>query len=51
MRGLCHDIVIENCDNVTVTANDFTNVVGAIYALNSTNITVTWTRPADEIKS
>ena len=37
-------IIIEQCDNVTITANDFSNVVGAIYILDSTNVTVTWNR-------
>ena len=37
-------IVIENSSNITVTANDFDNVVGAIYVFNSTNVTVTWNR-------
>jgi hypothetical protein len=37
-------IVIQNSSNVTVTANDFDNVIGAILAIDSTNITVTWNR-------
>ncbi len=37
-------IIIEGCNNVTVTANDFSGDVGAIYVLNSTNVTITWNR-------
>ena len=37
-------IIIERCNNVTITANDFSNVVGGIYVLDSTNVTITWNR-------
>jgi hypothetical protein len=37
-------IVVMNSSNVTITANDFDNVVGAIYVVDSTNVTVTWNR-------
>ena len=37
-------IYIYNSSNVTITGNDFDNVVGAIYAQSSTNVTVTWNR-------
>lgn len=40
-------IIVENCDNVTITENDFDDVVGAVYALNCTNVTVTWNRYRD----
>ncbi len=43
--GIADDaIIIEGCHNVTITANDFSGDVGGIYALNSTNVTVTWNR-------
>jgi hypothetical protein len=37
-------IVVSNSSNVTVTANDFDNVVGGILVIDSTNVTVTWNR-------
>jgi parallel beta-helix repeat protein len=40
-------IIIEGCNNVTITGNDFSGDVGAIYALNSTNVTVTYNRFAN----
>ena len=37
-------IVIENSSNITITACDFSGCVGGIFAINSTNITITWNR-------
>src|SRR5207237_2283496 len=37
-------ITIENCTNVTITANDFDTVTGAIFIRNSHNVTITWNR-------
>jgi len=37
-------IIIANCHDVEITECDFSNVVGGIYILNSTNVTVTWNR-------
>ena len=37
-------IVISNSSNITILANDFSNVTGAIYAVNSTNVKVMWNR-------
>lgn len=43
--GIADDaIVLDDCNNVTVTANDFSGDVGGVYALRSTNVTVTWNR-------
>ena len=43
--GIADDaIIVENCNNVTITGNDFSGDVGGVYVLNSTNVTVTWNR-------
>ena len=37
-------IVIQNCQNVEITENDFSNVVGGINVVNSKNVRITWNR-------
>lgn len=37
-------LILQNCQNLTVTANDFDTCVGGIFTLNCQNITLTWNR-------
>jgi parallel beta-helix repeat protein len=40
-------IVVERCENVEITGNDFSNVTGGIFVLDSKNVKVTWNRFAN----
>ncbi len=37
-------IVVEGCRNVTITGNDFSNVIGGVFAINSSNVVITYNR-------